>query len=666
MIYQCLFGYSEGHDLLATSFPLTREQRIHLSQLTDLSGPEPLQGFDGYLYGFPIPGGLYALSRTWYATELPRPGCVWTHALLLDQQAIAAPDVRHLARLHVRPGAQVTLNGYTAPIDDASMNEPSTESVGHQELSLILNALYSVSSRRVCVPVAASADAEAVFLIVWNQQWPALRSSFSFTTGMLGSGQWPFDLQAIPQKNRRLFQAADTFLIADSSATPTGEVVPDAAIDDAISPQPTLLRSLLWTYGKDFSAARDIFKSLCDLYDRLNAGDKHQRANSAYEYVATRFGKSPESEHLRHSLFEDGVFVDAADALGVAIRDSEGILEMSSARVRKAALTLDVASLRELTLKIIEAEGIETARLKALVDAFVERCQESMLAHLPPALVAAVLTGREDLARNPNAWRQSDDINSQVLKQLSSHGGFTAAIAFGLLRTANLRLLYEARQLRPEAWVEAIDTLVSDAPLPPDVEEFVLGLLWSARDVVRSYLQSHAVGSFVKLAGAVLDVSAREANEFPLHNFNPAAGFSELHDGGAELHACAFFVTLSLVRPEADSAIFASQSFSKVYAAAKNQQLPWGLWRGIDNQLPWNSLEWDRCARLIEGMVSRFVSCSWPAAEFVKTFRTDEEFERATRAVLHIRADSYLESLTIAVADNGTASQRERFAQLRR
>jgi hypothetical protein len=585
--------------------------------------------------------------------------------LLLDPVALALREVRHLADLHVRPRAPEGLEGYTTDINDVTLSQKPSESADRQKLLLVLNAVYSFPARRVCVPVEANSQSEAVFLAVWNQQWPELRNSFSFTTGMLGSGQWPFDLQAIPQKNRRLFQAADTFVVVDASVGLVSSVVGDVATDDAIAEQPAGLRSLLWAYGNDFRDAKEAFRSLSDLYSLLSTGEKHERARRAYEYVAVRFSGSPESEHLRHTLFESSAFPDAADALEVAIRDSQGILTVTGPQVRGAALALDIAALHELALKLIEIDGLNEARLSALVDTFAERCPESMLPNLPPHLVAAVLIGREEVARDPNVWQRSDDANRQVLERINTSNGFTPAIALGLLQTANLGLLYEARQLPAPPWVDAIASLVSETPLSSAVEEFVLGLLWNSRDVVRLQLESHTFGSFGKLAGAVLDVSTREANGFPLRNFNRRVALPELHDGGAELHACAFLLMLCLVRPEADAAVLASQSFSKVYWAASRQQLPWDLWKGLEVQLPWHLFEWDRCARLIEGMVSRFVNRSWPGAEFVRTFRTDEEFERAVRAALVMRADSYVESLTTSVSDGGTAFQRERLAQLR-
>ena len=38
-----------------------------------------VKGFDQYVTGYPLDSiNAYALAMTWYAPEMPRPGCVWT------------------------------------------------------------------------------------------------------------------------------------------------------------------------------------------------------------------------------------------------------------------------------------------------------------------------------------------------------------------------------------------------------------------------------------------------------------------------------------------------------------------------------------------------------------------------------------------------------------
>ena len=49
-------------------------------------------GFESYLTAYPLPrSSLVAFARTWTAPEMPRPGCVWTHTLLIEQKEKTDP-----------------------------------------------------------------------------------------------------------------------------------------------------------------------------------------------------------------------------------------------------------------------------------------------------------------------------------------------------------------------------------------------------------------------------------------------------------------------------------------------------------------------------------------------------------------------------------------------
>ena len=63
---------------------------------SDLSGPLSDDPLEPYICGYALPQDpYYVISRTWLAPEMPRPGCVWTHSILLpvaDLGAIAQVD----------------------------------------------------------------------------------------------------------------------------------------------------------------------------------------------------------------------------------------------------------------------------------------------------------------------------------------------------------------------------------------------------------------------------------------------------------------------------------------------------------------------------------------------------------------------------------------------
>src|SRR5262245_53670958 len=90
VIKQALHGYSDGHRLLAFSCRLPRDAENLMLILSDLSGPGGGDQFDPYLTGYPLgSAGRYALACTWPAPEMGRPGCVWTHTLLLGEELLA-------------------------------------------------------------------------------------------------------------------------------------------------------------------------------------------------------------------------------------------------------------------------------------------------------------------------------------------------------------------------------------------------------------------------------------------------------------------------------------------------------------------------------------------------------------------------------------------------
>ena len=84
VIQQTLHGYAEGHRFLDGSIKLADDLARLVLRMSDLSGSKHCAGFEEYLTGYPLESvNMYALAKTWYAAEMPRPGCVWTHTLLI-------------------------------------------------------------------------------------------------------------------------------------------------------------------------------------------------------------------------------------------------------------------------------------------------------------------------------------------------------------------------------------------------------------------------------------------------------------------------------------------------------------------------------------------------------------------------------------------------------
>src|ERR1044072_9482712 len=87
--HQALHGYRRGHRLLEASLELSVQDRQFLAAVTDRADAGRLPGWDGLLSVYTLPeSGVFAISVTWSAREMPRPGCVWAHSLFLDSTRV--------------------------------------------------------------------------------------------------------------------------------------------------------------------------------------------------------------------------------------------------------------------------------------------------------------------------------------------------------------------------------------------------------------------------------------------------------------------------------------------------------------------------------------------------------------------------------------------------
>ena len=115
---QVLHGYANGHQLLSASCEMSIDDRNRMDELSDLNGHCDAQEFIDYFTGYPIDNGRkYVLAKTWYAYEMKRPGCVWTHSLIFDTQDIGKlSDIAELMKLFKRPTEAVRYSDYNSKI----------------------------------------------------------------------------------------------------------------------------------------------------------------------------------------------------------------------------------------------------------------------------------------------------------------------------------------------------------------------------------------------------------------------------------------------------------------------------------------------------------------------------------------------------------------------
>jgi GTPase-associated protein 1, N-terminal domain type 1 len=304
VVDQCLFGYEDGHRLMASSMQLGDE----LSDLTELSDLAPgvvFIGSNGYWTGVPAPKiGRYALMRTWPAPEMSRPGCVWTHVLLLEPSVLeSVSDLSALVQLFKRPSGHFEQSQYRDQlfIESAFVSSPFGWTVGSDRvLRDLLATLYGTG--RLSVPVGAPEQADAPLFALWSQQWPRLRRNFRFQT-------------AVTRDPRRVSVGRfDIYLQLEGG----GNVLPlpvstdwvEAAAQDVAYGSNGVLRSFLWRYGTDVKRQRGSFRPLINV-ELLHRSDKPDAGPSLLKLITEAFPKSNDAVTLKQDII-DGVLVPHA------------------------------------------------------------------------------------------------------------------------------------------------------------------------------------------------------------------------------------------------------------------------------------------------------------------------------------------------------------------
>ncbi|MGJ0579827.1 hypothetical protein ACR71G_17570 [Xenorhabdus bovienii] len=305
-IDQCLFGYDDGHRLLATSIPLGTETSL-LTELSDLAPGTVFSLSEGYWTGLPVPTiGRYVLMRTWPAPEMPRPGCVWTHALLIEPSLLESiSDLSILQTVVTRPDNSLNMDLYRKPIDvDLSRNYQSSLLADDVIIQKIMAPLYETDS--TTVETTSPGELDVPLFAVWSQQWPRLRRNFRFQTaasrGFRSSGTTRFDIKA-------------TLSLQEIKSPIQDSAVPSwlsAAVQDARKGSKGSLRSFLWRYGLDVRRQRGSFRPLVE----VNILDRDTQVDSAkrmIEVVTNAFPTQDDALFLKQDLV-DGLLVAHAQA----------------------------------------------------------------------------------------------------------------------------------------------------------------------------------------------------------------------------------------------------------------------------------------------------------------------------------------------------------------
>lgn len=177
-IDQQIHGYRSGHQLIAASRRLPRQDQDLVDRLSDTAGQlRPGEAFKPYLTAYPLPSGSdYVVARTWQDLEAPRSGCVRTRSLLVPMaQWLTMDGIGSLLPLM----APVEFEEKPTPLAP-TIPAPAPRTVSDPRRVELVEALFF--EPRQPIVVFDCAEAESIVERILAAFWPALKQNFSICT----------------------------------------------------------------------------------------------------------------------------------------------------------------------------------------------------------------------------------------------------------------------------------------------------------------------------------------------------------------------------------------------------------------------------------------------------------------------------------------------------
>ncbi len=176
-----IHGYRKGHQLLASSIVLSKDDQAVVDRLSDVAGPlRPKEQFAPYLSAYPLPSGTYyVIARTWQDLTVPRAGCVRTKSVLIDAQAWSrkAPVI---PILHLLGSVDLPAETEAIRIELEELLDEQLPPAPNFSASELLEALFLEDAKPVVVFDAP--DPELIALRLLTALWPDIRRRFALST----------------------------------------------------------------------------------------------------------------------------------------------------------------------------------------------------------------------------------------------------------------------------------------------------------------------------------------------------------------------------------------------------------------------------------------------------------------------------------------------------
>jgi hypothetical protein len=603
---------------------------------------------------------LFAIAKTWYANEMKRPGCVWTHTLMI--QFADLPKVTNLEGLIAffrRPEGPDDTQGY----DTRLMWEyPQRERRSHRDwlnffepsfLKQILWQLYTSTSEGLLVKSQSTNGYDKLCLMLWEQQWPRLRRSFSFCSGSIeprSISRKPLNLQIVPTRTTIPGPFLDLMEAMGSVAEIDSQMLPnwvDLVNDDLC--EPSLLREFLNNFGADVSPEPISFHLLAEAF--LFFGGPKESMEKVLLFVSEIFPNPTEAANLKVNILEtakeggryflpkypeEEILFALATTKNAASFDYDKI--GFTQRLVHFFLSNQKLSVQVLT-QVIEGEpNIQGEKgMKAIADLLATENVDGVSWRFSN-LVSVLLSLAPEIAYNPEFWKQNTRTESEIVHFLvrnvernEVYWNRIVDILLAISSAINPRVLEGSVPSLPSAILDWIDQNPRHS-----LEGHWIAYLENNQRAVLEWFKFADLPSAlaIELCVSLLDPNSLiviEGGHEPWYRLIRESRVAEDATAEADLQSFALALAFNLNGYGAVSLF--QTCFETAYIQLSEDTMHPQLWNALEIHTKTLSKfqNWDKCKRLVRSLVDEVIAKGYDMQTIVDAFRNQDIRDRVLR-----------------------------------
>jgi len=650
-IHHVLHGYNNGHSLIASSIDLDINEKKLLLIMSDMSGSSMENGFEEYITGYPLNNiNSYAFAKTWHAPEMKRPGCVWTHTLLIKfSDLINIYHYTDIINLFKKPIEFVDYDYYRKPLilNEGQLNNITEEINNHIDCYISKNLLYHIykyPDKSILFKSLSPINYETLVTSIWLQQWPRLRRNFYFCTGAISPRVLEdkvFDFQIVPDKLDNNAKNNSSYIIIDENI-PKENILEEDWINDASNDllHSTNLRYYLNNFGADVSESRSSFIPLVKLFIFFTNKNINKNLFDILKILSDNFPKPSEANSLKMYFLNNPNknLYNNFDIFIPYYSEEEILFELSISNHIKS-FNLKKLNIEERIYKLLEKDPENTFRLLSkIITLEINNCGIEML-----KLVSKKINSEH-----------IKYLNREYRKLLLTFLLFNPDISYEKIfwdvkndeQIENYMTLYNNRNNLEINWQIIINILLdNDSAVVPELffnnNEFNFDYLfsWLNSNIdkklnnewfnllkikpleILNWLNNNfeqVNSNTINIFLSILNPNSRDVLNYGTNLWLNLISEFNNSDYSRDSLFCSFVLSVAFNNPDSNSFKLLSPSFEIIYKIAMDDKLEYSNWKHLEvhtKQLfKWN--EWDKCKKLRKALVDKYLEYQWPINKF--------------------------------------------------